>query len=90
MIGSSCYWKQLKKLEGSKDDSKYIPDYTLISHFREILKDDHIKLKYDTGAQGEKSLDYDITEEELQKGSKVLKHEKAWCLARLFRVPGGA
>ena len=39
------YWKQLKKLDTSKDNNKYIPDYTLISHFREILHDEDIKLK---------------------------------------------
>ena len=39
------YWKQLKKLETSRDNHKYIPDYTLISHFREILHDDRIKLR---------------------------------------------
>ena len=67
------YWKQLKKLEISKDNNKYIPDYTLINHFREILHDDSIKLKYSTDNQGEGILDYEITEEDLQKATKILK-----------------
>ena len=67
------YWRQLKKLETSKDNNKYIPDYTLISHFREILQDDGIKLKYSTDNQVEGLLDYEITEEELQKATKILK-----------------
>ena len=52
---------------------KYIPDYTLINHFRKILHDDSIKLKYSTDNQGEGILDYEITEEDLQKATKILK-----------------
>ena len=66
------YWQHLKKLETSKDNNKYIPDYTLISHFREILHDDDIKLKYEED-KTEGVLDYEITEEELQKAKKILK-----------------
>ena len=67
------YWQHLKKLETSKDKNKYIPDYTLINHFREILHDDDIKLKYDKENIEEGVLDYEITEEELQKANKILK-----------------
>ena len=59
------YWQHLKKLETSKDNNKYIPDYTLISHFRDILHDDDIKLKYEEDKTEEGVLDHEITEEEL-------------------------
>ena len=67
------YWQHLKKLETSKDNNKYIPGYTLISHFREILHDDDIKLKYEEDKTEEGVLDHEITEEELQKAKKILK-----------------
>ena len=67
------YWEKLKKLETSRDNNKYIPDYTLINHFREILQDDDIKLKYDDTNLEDGALDYEITEEELQAGTKILK-----------------
>ena len=66
------YWKQLRKLETTRDNTKYIPDYTLINHFREILHDDDIKLKYTTD-ETEGILDYEITEEELLLATKILK-----------------
>ena len=78
------YWNQLKKLEGSKDSEKYIPDYTLISHFREILHDENIKLKYEEEDQNERLLDYEITEEELLKASKVLKNWKGTGIDNLY------
>ena len=67
------YWKQLKRLDTSKDSNKYIPDYTLISHFREILQDDDIKLKYSKQNGEEGILDYEITDEELKRATKILK-----------------
>ena len=78
------YWNQLKKLEGSRDGNKYIPDYTLISHFREILHDDNIKLQYEKQEHSEGLLDFEITEEELQKGSKILKNWKGTGIDNLY------
>ena len=78
------YWRQLKRLEGSKDDNKYIPDYTLINHFKEILYDDEIKLKYQNGTQGNGDLDYEITEEELLKAAKILKLGKGIGIDNLY------
>ena len=70
------YWNHLKRLETSKDKDKYIPDYTLISHFREILHDEDIQLKYSEEKDSEGILDHEITEEELKTASKILKPGK--------------
>ena len=67
------YWKQLKKLDTSKDNNKYIPDYTLISHFREILHDEDIKLKYTNVDHEDGILDHEISEQELTLATKILK-----------------
>ena len=70
------YWQQLKRLEGSKDTNKYIPDYTLINHFKEILQDDKIKLKYTEMSHNNDVLNCAITEEELLLGTRILKNGK--------------
>ena len=78
------YWRQLKRLEGSKDDHEYIPDYTLINHFKEILYDDEIKLKYQNGSGENEELDHDITEEEILKAAKILKLGKGIGIDNLY------
>ena len=40
------YWNGLKKLEGRRDEQKYVPDYTMINHFKELLYDDEITLNF--------------------------------------------
>ena len=78
------YWQQLKKLEGAKDTTKYIPDYTLINHFKVILQDDKIQLKYTDTNQSNDILNCEITEEELLTGSKVLKNGKGIGIDNLY------
>ena len=56
----------------------------LISHFQEILHDDNIKLKYEEENQHERLLDYEITEEELLKASKVLRNWKGTGIDNLY------
>ena len=78
------YWRQLKRLEGARDNNKYIPDYTLINHFKEILHDDRIKLEYQHGTRGNGDLDYEITEKELKAAAKILKLGKGIGIDRLY------
>ena len=71
------YWRQLKKLESRTIEQKYIPDFTLISHFKELLSDDEIKLQFekqDKNFVG--SMDYPINLEELKTATKILKYGK--------------
>ena len=71
------YWRRLKKLEVKTMERKYIPDFTLISHFKELLSDDKIKLQFeeeDQNAVG--SLDHPIDLEELKTATKILKNGK--------------
>ena len=69
------YWRQLKKLDGRVTEQKYMPDFTLISHFKELLSDDKIKLQFekqDENVVG--SLDYPVDLEELKTATKILKN----------------
>ena len=70
------YWNGLRKLERQKDEQKYIPDFTLISHFNELLFDDRIDLKFDKQSKMEGVLDYPISLEELKRATKILKAGK--------------
>ena len=69
------YWKHLK-LENSRDMSSYIPDQTLIDHFKTTLHDEnaniHTTNKSDIGV-----LDYAISNEELHLASKILKNGRS-------------
>ena len=71
------YWRQLKKLEGRPNEQKYMSDFTLINHFKELLFDDKIDLQFqeqDNTTVG--SLDYPIDLEELKTATKILKTGK--------------
>ena len=71
------YWRRLKKLEGRVPEQKYMPDFTLINHFKELLSDDKIKLQFeeqDENVVG--SLDYPVDLEELEKAKKILRNGK--------------
>ena len=69
------YWKSLQKLEDRKHKHKYIPDFTLIQHFQELLSDDKITLGF-SRQDNVGILDYDISLEELNTASKILKAGK--------------
>ena len=66
----------LRKLEGRRDEQKYIPDFTLINHFKELLYDDRITLEFDEQRNSECTLDYPITPEELKDATRILKNGK--------------
>ena len=71
------YWRQLKKLEVKTNEQKYIPDFTLISHFKELLCDDKIKLQFEKQQENVVgSLDHPIDLEELKTATKILKNGK--------------
>ena len=71
------YWRQLKKLEGRVPEQKYMPDFTLISHFKELLSDDKVKLRFEEQEDNVVgSLDYPINLEELKTAKKILKTGK--------------
>ena len=69
------YWKQLTKLEGRNDRQAYIPNYTLVNHFKELLQVDNISLDMPETTESGK-LDYPVTEEELLISTKILKAGK--------------
>ena len=64
------YWKHLKKLENSRDMSSYIPDQTLIDHFKTTLHDENANI-HTTNKSEIGVLDYDISNEELHLASKI-------------------
>ena len=73
------YWKHLRKLEDSNDENIYIPDITMINHFKELLQTDENKISADqanlyTTEVG--NLDFPITQKELSVASKILKAGK--------------
>ena len=73
------YWKLLRKLENNQDRNSYIPDFTLVNHFKELLQDEGTALPRDhespdTGMPGK--LDHLITKKELEVASKILKNGK--------------
>ena len=71
------YWRQLKMLESQEVEQQYMPDFTLINHFKELLFDDKIKLQFEeTGENVVGALDYPIDLEELKKATKILKSGK--------------
>ena len=70
------YWNGLKKLEGRTDNQKYVPDYMMINHFKELLYDDEIILNFGQQKNGRGALDYPITQEELETAAKILKNGK--------------
>ena len=68
------YWNGLKKLEGRRDEQKYVPDYTMINHFKELLYDDEITLNFGAQKNARGALDYPITPEELKTATKILRN----------------
>ena len=70
------YWNRLRKLEGRKEEQKYVPDFTLINHFKELLYDDRVTLKFNKQNKTKGALDYPISPEELQDATKILKNGK--------------
>ena len=70
------YWKQLRKLEGRQDGQNYIPDLTLINHFKDLLQVDNAPLAEAPTTSNSGSLDYPISEEELKIATKILKAGK--------------
>ena len=72
------YWNGLRKLEGKRDEHKYISDFTLVNHFKELLFDDKIKLQFEGQDKKNKkgSLDYPIDLDELKLATKILKNGK--------------
>ena len=70
------YWNGLRKLEGRIDEQKYIPDFTLVNHFQELLFDDKITLEFDRQDKNQGPLDYPISLEELNMATKILKNGK--------------
>ena len=63
-------------MKGAKDENAYIPDYTLVNHFKEMLHDDTVNLTYNRDTHGQGDLDYEILNEELEKATKILKPGK--------------
>ena len=73
------YWKQLQKLEEAEDKHAYMPNFTLVNHFQELLQGGNISTKAnDLELQHKKpgKMDHPISHEELALGSKVLKRGK--------------
>ena len=72
------YWKHLRKLEDTRDENIYIPDITMINHFKELLQTDESEKALNqfpsTSELGK--LDYPITQKELEVASKILKTGK--------------
>ena len=64
------------ELEGRRDEQKYVPDYTMINHFKELLYDDEITLNFGQQKTARGTLDYPITPEELKTATKILKNGK--------------
>ena len=83
MKEQKAYWNGLRKLEGRSDQNKYIPDYTLVSHFKELLFDDRISLDFKTEGSKKGSLDYPIVLEELKLATKILKNGKGTGVDRI-------
>ena len=72
------YWKHLRKLEDSSDENIYIPDITMINHFKELLQTDENKIivNQETTTTELGNLDFPITQTELNVASKILKAGK--------------
>ena len=71
------YWKLLRKLENTQDRNSYIPDFTLVNHFKELLQDDNTILENNVQTPKEAGkLDYPISPKELDIASKILKNGK--------------
>ena len=70
------YWKHLQKLGDSDDEHAYIPNFTLVNHFKELLQHENVSLDYSNQVKKTGTLDHPISHEELESGSKNLKAGK--------------
>ena len=70
------YWQHLKKLEKNVDNESYMPDQTMIDHFKETLYNVNAAIKIPDDSVGG-PLDYKITIEELHLASTILKNGKS-------------
>ena len=70
------YWRLLRKLEGDRDEQKYIPDIILVNHFKELLQVDNPNLENMPTVNNTGRLDFPVTEEELGLATKILKAGK--------------
>ena len=70
------YWNGLRKLEGQRDEQKYISDFIMVNHFKELLFDDQIALQFERQEKknDKGSLDYPIDLDELKLATKILKN----------------
>ena len=70
------YWRLLRKLEGDRDEQKYIPDIILVNHFKELLQAEDATPADNQAANNTGRLDFPVTEEELKIATKILKAGK--------------
>ena len=73
------YWKMLRKLEDSKDDSTYMHEQHMIDHFKNILHDPNIT-EEDIPRQTNNTpgnLDERINKDELDLATKILRSGKS-------------
>ena len=73
------YWKMLKKLEGPKDNTKYLHEQQLIDHLKDILNDPTAKdIPQDLNTQTQEgNLDFEISRQELDAARKILRNGKS-------------
>ena len=77
VVEKKRYWKLLRKLENNEDRNSYIPDFTLVNHFKELLQDDSTTQESEQTPYGEPGkLDHPISVKELEVASKILKNGK--------------
>ena len=72
-----AYWNLLKKLEGPRDETSYVPDQKLIEHFQKILNDQNAPSLSDQQNNKNGTLDYAIVQAELDLAKKILKPGKS-------------
>ena len=73
------YWNMLRKLEGPKDNTKYMHEQRMVDHFKEILFDPTIEERQpeDSNQNQTGSLDFRITKQELEIAKRILKRGKS-------------
>ena len=72
------YWKVLRRLEKTNDNTSYIPDIQLVNHFKELLQVEKTTEESDKDEAESQagSLDYPVSKQELEVASKILKAGK--------------
>ena len=71
------YWKTLRKLDKSEDYASYIPDVQLVNHFKELLQVEETTVSSERPENIQAgTLDYPLSNQELEVASKILKAGK--------------